>query len=650
MSYSSNETPTLTPDDILTMVYTKKNDDLNQHNIIQPILQILNYVDMIKVETKLKQTKITLSDSKHYISCMYTGTNVITSLDVYSYVRITNFDIRVFRNRVITIIKSMEIIHPKIAEQERVGNPIDIEKTDLLSDLINSHNTSTIQLQQQLQQQQDLTLTQPQSSTTILPHSPLLNNNNSAINNTVTTSSNQNITPIKSLNMYIKKWTIKGRITTKQDKSSWQNIKSEGTLFNIVILDESNENIRATFFNQAVDKFYNIIQLSKIYTFTGGRLKLAKQQYNTCSNTHEITFDENAIITLMHDDGVIPLQRYNFISSISDIQTLEENTVIDVIAIVKSIGQCTPLISKSTGKEIFKCDLTLIDDSYTEINFTLWDKAAQKASTLYLNQPAVAIRRAKVSKYGTNISLKGDNNSGGIDRNTLFIIEATRLLMWWFREKKKPSTTPSHNLSLSNSKLHDRIDEIIDRSDIITIKDHSLGTDNKQSDHYLTIRGYCTLIKIDKEGGAWYEACPNSKDPCKNLYKVTQSADGSLWECQKCGKQYPKPVRRWIFPALIKDNSSKTWVTFFNTEAEILLNGVTADEAFHATYGTDNVFNSDIYESIFQKSLYKEFNLKFKVKSEINPETGLPVIKTQVANIAPVDYQKEALQLLSFLE
>ena len=55
--------------------------------------------------------------------------------------------------------------------------------------------------------------------------------------------------------MYIRNWTIKGRITSKSNISSWQNNKSEGTLFNIVILDELNENIRATFFNQAVNKF-----------------------------------------------------------------------------------------------------------------------------------------------------------------------------------------------------------------------------------------------------------------------------------------------------------------------------------------------------------------------------------------------------------
>ena len=63
----------------------------------------------------------------------------------------------------------------------------------------------------------------------------------------MTASTQEKITPIKSLNMYVKKWTIKGRITSKSDKLSWQNNKGNGTLFNIVILDESNENIRATF-------------------------------------------------------------------------------------------------------------------------------------------------------------------------------------------------------------------------------------------------------------------------------------------------------------------------------------------------------------------------------------------------------------------
>ena len=135
---------------------------------------------------------------------MYTGTNIITSLDVFSYVRIADFVIKIFQNHVIIIIRSMEIIHPKVAEKKRVGNPIDIEKTDLLSDLINNHNTSTIDLQQQVQQQQALTLTQPQSSSTISSNYPLLNNYNSNTNDTATSSAQQIITPIKSLNMYIR--------------------------------------------------------------------------------------------------------------------------------------------------------------------------------------------------------------------------------------------------------------------------------------------------------------------------------------------------------------------------------------------------------------------------------------------------------------
>jgi replication factor A1 len=47
-----------------------------------------------------------------------------------------------------------------------------------------------------------------------------------------------------------------------------KNGKKEGKLFSIHILDESDL-IVATFFDGAVDKWYNKIQLGRIYSFTG---------------------------------------------------------------------------------------------------------------------------------------------------------------------------------------------------------------------------------------------------------------------------------------------------------------------------------------------------------------------------------------------
>ena len=66
--------------------------------------------------------------------------------------------------------------------------------------------------------------------------------------------------PIKALNPYSNKWTIKARITTKSDKRSWNNAKGSGTLFSVDLLDSDAGEIRATFFKEACDKFFPVLE------------------------------------------------------------------------------------------------------------------------------------------------------------------------------------------------------------------------------------------------------------------------------------------------------------------------------------------------------------------------------------------------------
>lgn len=627
MSNPSFELPSLTQNAIFQMAQTLQNVSQTEcQQAFKPILQLIHYSILKGAVGTSSSSKVILNDGNHFLSCMIVGVNAITSLDLFCYVRVNDYIVRTIENRIITIIKSIEVIHPSILGQHSIGNPIDFEKTNLLTDIINKYNNTT---NQQHQQQQPLLLNQPQAHTIPSDTPPKLK-----------------WTPIAALHLRLATWIIKGRITDKSDMKHYSNDRGDGFLFNIKILDEASSDIRGAFFNETAEKFYNKLDVTKVYTFTGGRLKQGNKAYNKCSCPYEITFDQSTKIELAQDEGLISPQRYNFIRSISDIKTLEENATIDLVAIVKYVSDCSKVTTR-TGKDVLKCDLTLIDQSNTEICLTLWEKAAEKASTLYAKQPAVAIRQAKVSKYNSSVSLKSNDMSGGIDINTIFIQEATNLLCWWMLHKKDKNTSPSRTLSMNNSKMDNHFEVLYDRSDIFAIKENNIGNMNNGAGDFLTFKGYCISIKNSKETGDWYEACPNEKE-CYNA-KVLLTTDGT-WECPKCFQRYPKPVLRWIFTALLKDSTSETWVTFFNEAAELLLEGTTADAANILACANDNNFDVEIYKSIFLKGLYREFYFKCKVKSEINPHTNEARIKTTVVSIGKIDYQKESLQLLSFLE
>jgi hypothetical protein len=64
------------------------------------------------------------------------------------------------------------------------------------------------------------------------------------------------------------RWTIKARVTRKTDVRRWSNARGDGTLFSIDLLDNLGTEIRATFFKEACDKFYSLIEEGKVSCYS----------------------------------------------------------------------------------------------------------------------------------------------------------------------------------------------------------------------------------------------------------------------------------------------------------------------------------------------------------------------------------------------
>ena len=105
----------------------------------------------------------------------------------------------------------------------------------------------------------------------------------------------------------------------KSDIKRWSNAKGEGTLFSIDLLDEQGGEIRCTFFKEACERFHPMLEQGKVYTFSGGRLKVAQRQFSSIRNEYEITFDANSEIVPVEDDHSIQSAVYAF-RKIADIE------------------------------------------------------------------------------------------------------------------------------------------------------------------------------------------------------------------------------------------------------------------------------------------------------------------------------------------
>ena len=59
---------------------------------------------------------------------------------------------------------------------------------------------------------------------------------------------------------------------------------------------ESQGEIRATGFNDAVDNFYELLKEGKVYFVSRARINIAKKQFSNVNNEYEITFENNTEI------------------------------------------------------------------------------------------------------------------------------------------------------------------------------------------------------------------------------------------------------------------------------------------------------------------------------------------------------------------
>ena len=615
----------------------------------KPIFQVIN-IKQVGSPTSVRYRTV-LSDGTYFVQGMLaTQQNHLVEtneLKQNSLIQVHDFMNNNVQARNVVILLQLTIIGHQDA---KIGNPIDIEKAGAMN-MANSGGGSAQPLYNRSNQQ---------GSSGHNPYganaSPVKSNNNMGgspgmgrnpytppasrfgsgggnapiVRNAATSPTGELCTQIAQLNMYQNRWTIKARVTNKSDIKTWSNAKGEGQLFSIDLLDSSGTDIRATMFKEAVDKFYNYLQVGNVYTFAGGKLKVANARWNTCKSQYEITFDPNAEIHLQDDGGDIQTMAFDLVK-IADLERVEEGKIIDVLGVVQEIGQVQSLTSKKTGKELQKADVTIVDDTGASVRITMWGADAVNANSKFSTNQVVGFKKARVSDYG------GKSLSGGSAFPEPQIPETQQLQHWWETQGSQGGVATKSLSSTGGS--YGRADTFADRKPIADIKRLQLGYNNEKGD-YISFKAHFAFIKKDKEGGAWYPACPNKEDPCRNRCKVIQTTDGN-WECSRCNGIFPNCTRKWIFSATAYDDTAQTWVNVFNEEAETLLGGVTADEV-HANYDDQNV-----YDSYFAKACYTEWIMKCRVKNEIvNDE---PRLKTQIVRLDPVDYVQESKDILSAL-
>ncbi|KAB0796289.1 hypothetical protein PPYR_10350 [Photinus pyralis] len=423
--------------------------------------------------------------------------------------------------------------------------------------------------------------------------------------------------PISSLSPYQNKWVIKARVSNKSSIRTWSNSRGEGKLFNMDLIDESGE-IRATAFRDLVDKFYDLIEVDKVYYISKCQLKIANKQFSNLNNDYEMTFTPDTIVQECHDVvDSIPQTRYDFIS-IDKIAHIEVDTMIDVIGVCKSASDVQMFQARSTGRDLKKRELTLVDQSNNSIALTLWGTEAETFDSA--SQPVIVIKGARVSQFGGGKTLS--TNASTVMKINPDIPEAHRLRGWFDNE----------GISKTTVNISARSEGGGSQTQWINVKDvQEMGMGQGDKGDYFQVVG--TILLYRSENGI-YKACP--KEDCKK--KAADQGNG-MYRCDKCNREYPNFKYLLLGSANIADWSGNIWLSLFSSEAEKVL-GMSSQAVGEAIEN-----DSQALVEIADKAHFKEFIFKCRSKMEnYNDENRL---KTVALRVEPVNFKEYNSYLIS---
>ncbi|CRK88089.1 CLUMA_CG001874, isoform A [Clunio marinus] len=426
---------------------------------------------------------------------------------------------------------------------------------------------------------------------------------------------NEHLTmPIDSLSPYQNKWVIKARVTAKSQVRTWSNQKGEGKLFNFDICDESGE-IRVTGFRDQVDKYYDMIEVDKVYYITKCQLKPANKQYSKLRNDYEMTMGNETVIQECDDLTHIPAIKYDFVS-ISDIAAKEAGAFVDVIAVCKEASDLVNLTSRA-GKDLTKREVTLVDQSGASIVLTLWGEEAKNFQGY--EQPVVLLKGAKIGEFGGGKTLGGNAMKLNPD-----IPEGHKLRGWVDNggmegEVKQLSMRTQGNFNTEWMTFHEA-------------KLRNLGAGDKPD--YYQVKGFIHNIR---SSNAYYKACINTG--CNK--KVIDQENGT-YRCEKCNVESSEFKYRLLVNMLVGDWTSNRWVTVFAEVAEELF-GKTSQEI-----GTMLEFNKEEADAIFNDLAFQQ--KVFKLRTKVETYQDVPKNKVTVLSISEPNYKDYNKQLLANIQ
>ncbi|AEO62348.1 uncharacterized protein THITE_2106430 [Thermothielavioides terrestris NRRL 8126] len=556
--------------------------------------------------------RVILSDIRNYVQCMLAtqANHVVHSgqLDRGSIVRLKQYQASSVKGKNVMIVLDLEVIS-HLGNPEKIGEPKAVEvRTQPHSTTIGGAGFYGVKSEPASE-----TKSQVQKQVASRPAAAASGSGGHAAST---------IYPIEALSPYSNKWTIKVRVTSKSDIRTWHKASGDGKLFSVNLLDETGE-IRATGFNEQVDQFYDLLQEGSVYYIsTPCKVQLAKKQFSNLANDYEMMFERDTVIEKAEDQSSVPQLRFNF-CNIEELRDVEKDATVDVIGVLKEVGEVTEIISKTTQKPYDKRELTLVDDTGFSVRVTIWGKTATEFDAN--PESIIALKGTRVSDFGGRSLSLLSSGTMAIDPD----IPEAHKLKGWYDSTGRNNAFATHSNLASVGAAAGRKD---DTKTIGQVKSEKLGFDDAV---YFTVKA--TIVHIRQENFA-YPACRSEN--CNK--KVTDMGDGT-WRCEKCNLSHDRPQYRYIMSINVSDHTGQMWLNCFDDSARIIM-GKTADELVEMQATGDK----EGLDAAFEAANCRK--LTFRCRAKMDTYGDQPRVRYQVMSAAPLDYKTEGHKLAELIQ
>ena len=577
-------------------------NETKDSTVFHPTVQV---IDIRKIAgTGADRYRVIISDGRFYAQSMLTTQlNSLVEenkLQKNAIVKLNEYICNKVGVRKIVIILKMDI---SIPQADKIGDPIPIEKA----------NTAQAPM--------------PNQGSGYNPGAP-----QSTSSRPMARAPDVGYTPIMALNPYQNRWKLKARVANKAPIKEWSNARGQGKLFSMELVDSSGDDIRCTFFKEAVDAYYTRLEKGKVYTFQNGRLKIGNPKYNNCKSEYEITFGMDVQIEGPFEDQQIRSLVYK-ITKISNLANINPDTsgLVDICGVITTDGGLNELTSKA-GKELKKRELTVVDDSGSSINVTLWGKKAEVSPDTFANNPTVLFKGTRLGDYGGRSLSTYDSTVMMLNSD---LPEATNLKAWW---ESQGSTQTFAQLSEGRSGSTDRTG-LEWRKTVNTIKVENMGSvdDGKggMKPTYINTKAYLTFLKKER----W---CYPS-DPVSMKKLIEPGYEGGKWRNEQEDKEYDEPVWRYLAYMQVADHTGAQWCTAFGDKALPIFNGLSANDLKKMEQNDPIEFRNT-----FERILFKQMEITLQMKTETyNDETRT---KCNIFRVNPVKFADENKKLIDGIQ